>query len=490
MSSLNRFFKDTVIYGLASVLPRLINFALIAVFTSVFNTAEFSLQTTWYIYAAFINVILTLGLETSFFRFYTAEKKKNQVLATSFMLLLIVSFTFLLLSWFMSDTLTSFFGFKDSLLFNILVGVTFLDTLVVIPFALLRVSGRPFRFMILKLCNVLFLSLVTVFLLVLIPYLIKSQSKIPELLGFSVLYKPNVLHIFIANIIASLLTVLTLTPEIFKIKWSIDRILLKKLLAYGLPIMIGGLAYTINENADKLIIPKLISADANGIYAACYKLGVFMTLYITAFRMGAEPFFFNHAATDNAKEKYSKIMTWFVIFGSLFMLIVVGFIDFIAGIFIKQDIYLTGLTIVPMILLANLFSGIYINLSIWYKLTDKTIFGMYISIFGAIITIISLLIFVPWLGIYGGAVATLITYISMTMVSGFLGHKYYPVPYESGKIFLVIITSAILCSISFICLRGNFLINVLLIFAYITLIYFLEKKEIKNLLFLKSYSNK
>lgn len=482
MSALKHFFKDTVIYGLASVLPRLINFALIAVFTSVFNTEEFSLQTTWYIYAAFINVVLTLGLETSFFRFYTTEKEKNNVIATSFILLFCTSLLFLFFGWLMSDSLIEFFGFTDHIMLNLLVGVTFFDTLVVIPFALLRVSGRPIRFMVLKIMNVVFLGLITVFLLMIIPHLIKTGSKIPQLLGFSLNFKANVVHIFIANLAASILTFALLVPEFFRIKWTFDQVLLKKLLAYGLPIMIGGLAYTVNENADKLIIPKLISADANGVYAACYKLGVFMTLYITAFRMGAEPFFFNHANTSDAKEKYSKIMTWFVIFGSIFMLTVVGFIDFIARIFIKQDDYLVGLGIVPIILLANLFSGIYINLSIWYKLTDKTTFGMYISILGAVVTIVSLLIFIPLLGIFGGAVATLITYFTMTLISGFLGQKHYPVPYESGKILFTITVSALMCAVSFIYFRGHFVFNLLLVLSYIGFIYFLEKKEIKNIL--------
>ncbi|MBK8625092.1 MAG: polysaccharide biosynthesis C-terminal domain-containing protein [Saprospiraceae bacterium] len=480
MSTLKHFLKDTVIYGMASVLPRLINFALNAVFTGVFTTSEFSFQTKWYIYAAFINVVLTLGLETSFFRFYTTEKDKNSVISTSFMMLFITSLVFLIVGWSFSESFSAFFNFENMLIFKILIGVTFLDTLVVIPFALLRVSGRPIKFMVLKLANVLFLVTTTIFLLVIIPYLIKTESKIPEILGFSHSYEPNVIHVFIANILAGIFTLITLAPEILKIKWSIDKVLIKKLLSYGLPIMIGGLAYTINENADKLIIPKLISEDANGIYAACYKLGVFMTLYITAFRLGAEPFFFKNAGTIDAKEKYSKIMTWFVIFGSLFMLGIVSFLDPIASIIIKQDVYLSGLAIVPIILLANLFSGIYINLSIWYKLTDKTKFGMYISILGAFITIINLFIFVPWIGIYGGAVATIITYFSMSVISGYLGHKYYPVPYEVGKLLGIIIVSAILSGISFVYMRGSLLPNLVLILAYISFLYVIEKDEIKT----------
>jgi O-antigen/teichoic acid export membrane protein len=201
-------------------------------------------------------------------------------------------------------------------------------------------------------------------------------------------------------------------------------------------------------------------------------------LYITAFRMGAEPFFFNQAKKDDAKQKYSKIMTWFVLFGSVFMVCVVGFIDFIASIFIKQNEYLEGLFIVPIILMANLFSGIYMNLSIWYKLTDRTRYGMYLSIFGAIVTIISLIVFIPILGIQGAALATLFTYFSMAFISWFLGHKVYPVPYEYTKIGAFIVVSMILSLISFYFFRNQFLINLGIILLFFAFVFSIMKNEI------------
>ncbi len=482
MSTLKGFFKDTVLYGIASVLPRLINFALLAVYTSAFNTTQFSLQTTWYVYAAFINVVLTLGLETAFFRFYTSESNKNNVISSTFILLTISSVTFLILGIGTSNALTNFFGFANPLFLKILICTTFLDTLVVIPFALLRVTGRPIRFLILKLVNVIFLALITILLLVYIPKLISQDSQIPELLGLTKNFKPDIVHIFMANLAASLLTLVCLFPEILKINWVWDRILILKLLNYSLPIMVGGFAFVINENADKLLIPSLIDKNANGIYSACYKLGVFITLYITAFRLGAEPFFFNHAYTIDAKVKYSKIMTWFVIFGCFFILGVVAFIDLFASMFLRQNIYLSGLIIVPVILLANLFSGIYNNLSIWYKLTDRTRYGMYISIFGAIITIISLLLLVPLLGIMGAALATLITYVTMVLISGFLGRAHYPIPYEIGKLALIILFTILLSGISFLLVRGQFTFNVLLLVFYLLVLTILQKKDITKMM--------
>lgn len=478
MSSLKRFFKDTVIYGLASVMPRLINFALMPVVTSVLSPEQFSRQTTWYVYAAFINVILTLGLETAFFRFYNSEEDKSKVISSSFIIILISSCIFLISGLVFSSYFTSILSLGDSLFLKILLGVTFLDTIVVIPFALLRVSGKSIKFFILKMANILFLFLITAFLLLYVPHLISSKSLWITHFGFHEDFKPDIIHLFVANLAASLFTFLCLIPELFNINWQWNKEMIQKLLGYGLPIMIGGFAYIINENADKLMIPTIIDANANGIYAACYKLGVFMTLYITAFRMGAEPFFFNQAKNDDAKEKYSKIMTWFVLFGAIFMLFVVGFMDLLASIFIKQSAYLEGLYIVPIILLANLFSGIYMNLSIWYKLTDRTSYGMYLSIFGALMTIVSLFVFIPTLGIYGAAIATLITYFSMAFISWFLGQKVYPVPYEYTKIGSFITVGMILSLISFYFFRAHFFINCGIIILFLSFVFMMMKNEI------------
>jgi O-antigen/teichoic acid export membrane protein len=482
VSTLSGFFKDTVIYGLASVLPRLINFALIPVLTAVLDTRQFSEQTTWYVYAAFINVILTLGLETAFFRFYSTEEDKNKVVASSFIMVLLSSTIFLLMGLIFSSSLTSFLAIGEPILFKILLGVTFLDTIVVIPFALLRVTGRPLRFFAIKIANILFQFVFTAFLLLYIPYLASTKSGFLTVLGFTEDFKPDIIHLFIANLAASLFTFFCLMPEIFKIRWIWDAELSKKLLHYGLPIMIGGFAYIINENIDKLMIPRMIDENTNGIYAACYKLGVFMTLYITAFRMGAEPFFFNQAKKDDAKEKYSKIMTWFVLFGTIFMVFVIGFIDFIASIFIKQSVYLEGLYIVPIILLANLFSGIYMNLSIWYKLTDRTRYGMYLSIFGAILTIISLIGLIPFFGIWGAALSTLFTYFTMAFISWFLGHKVYPVPYDYVKIGTFICVSIILSFVSFQFFRKQFFINCGIVLLFLVFVFLIMKNEIFQIL--------
>jgi O-antigen/teichoic acid export membrane protein len=219
-----------------------------------------------------------------------------------------------------------------------------------------------------------------------------------------------------------------------------------------------------------------------GIYAACYKLGVFMTLYIVAFRMGAEPFFFNNADKENAKETYSKILTWFTIFGAFFMLIVVVFIDLFATILLGKPEYFEALSIVPIILLANLFLGIYNNLSIWYKLTDKTKYGMYFSIIGAFITIVFNIVMIPKIGFMASAWATLFAFGTMMIVSYFVGQKHYPVKYKLKKVTYYLISSTILGLVSFHVFRGQYWFSVCTIFLFFGLIYFNEKKEIKQLL--------
>ena len=480
MSTFKSFFKDTAIYGVASVLPRVITVGLVAIHTKVFGTEEFSSMTTWYVYAAFINIILTLGLETSFFRFYTSETDKSKVISTSFTILLFSSFIFLIIGYSFSGSLSTFFGFSDKRFLSILLWTTVLDTLAVIPFSYLRVINKSLRFLLVKTANIFILAFFTFLFLIWIPKYFMSSLPSLESVGLYIAdYKPQVIHIFIANALASLLTLIILIPELRKMSLRIDTEIFTRMMHYGIPVMIGGIAYVINENMDKLMIPVLIDEHANGIYAACYKLGVFMTLYITAFRMGAEPFFFNNAHLADAKQKYSKIMTGFVAFGSIFMLLVLVFVDLLASIFLRQKVYMDGLYIVPIILLANLFSGIYSNLAVWYKLTDKTKFGMYISIFGGVLTVASLFALIPLLGILGAAYATLFTYFSMALISWYFGKKYYAIPYEIPKVTVILAASVIISQLSFYVFRGNYAVNILLVLAYISFLWAMLKKDIR-----------
>jgi len=394
---------------------------------------------------------------------------------------LLTTIFFLVLMLFYSKEIAVLMGFARPINFQILVLVITLDTLVVIPYAYLRVSNKPLKFAFFKILNIIIYAVFNVYFLLYVPFAIKNGSFVPSFIVDNFQQNPLVLYIFIANLIASLVTFLFLLPIVFKFKISFDKKLLVKMLTYGLPIMISSIAFVTNENLDKLLLTSYLGKDQMGIYAACYKLGVFMSLYIMAFKLGAEPFFFNHAKEENAKITYSKILTWFTIIGAVFLVIIVAFIDQFANLLLGKDEYFEALAIVPVILLANLFLGIYYNLSIWYKLTDKTRYGMYFSIAGAIITIVFNIVFIPVIGFMASAYATLITYSFMTIISYVYGKKYYSIPYQIKNIFFYIILSASLSYFSFLLFRGNILVSILIVILFLWVILWNEKNEIKQL---------
>lgn len=481
MSTLKRFFKDTIIYGIAAVLPRAINIILVKLHTNTLQSDKYAENTIYFVYAAYFNALLTYGMETAFFRFFTKEKEKGKVISTSFISLLATTLLFLTGMFVFSNSISSYFGFADPMYLQILILVTTFDTLVVIPYAYLRVMNRPIKFAFYKIINILIYAFFNLYFLLYVPYAIKNELYVPNMVSTNFAEQSLVIYIFIANLIASILTFLLLLPIIFKFKISFDKKLLMRMLAYGLPIMIGSIAFVTNENLDKLLLTKYLGKEQMGIYAACYKLGVFMTLYIMAFRLGAEPFFFNHAKEKNAKGTYAKILNWFTIIGAVFMLIIVAYIDVFAKILINEE-YFDALAIVPIILLANLLLGIYNNLSVWYKLTDKTRFGMYISIIGAILTIAINLIFIPIIGFMASAWATLIAYGFMAIISYVVGKKYYAVPYKISNIFLYLFLSVGFSYLSFLLFRGNLFISSLLVILFLGFIVWNEKSEIQQIL--------
>lgn len=478
MSTLKRFFKDTIIYGIASILPRVVTILLVKLKTKVFETDTFAIDVTYYIYAAYLNVLLTYGMETAFFRFFTKEKEKGKVISTTFISLLATTLLFLITSLYFSDILSNLLGFSNPLFLKLLIITLFFDTLVVIPFAYLRVTNRPIRFAFFKVGNVIIYAVFVVIFLWIIP---QNKIEIPTIITNTFGDTQQVIYVFLAGAIAAFLTFLAIIPIAFKFKLEFDKKIFKKLLIYGLPIMVGGLAYATNENLDKLLLPKYIGLSEMGVYAASYKLGVFMTLFITAFRLGAEPFFFNQADKKNAKKNYATILTYFTIFGAVFMFIIVAYIQIFAKIIISNDVFLQALSIVPIILLANLMLGIYHNLSIWYKLTDQTKYGMYISIFGAIITIILNIIFIPLYGYMASAWATLFVYTTMTVISYFLGQKHYPVKYHYKKVLFYLGVTALFSTISFHKFQENYYISTLLLLLFLGIIYILEKNNLKKI---------
>ena len=473
MSVLQKFFKDTIIYGLAIVLPRLINFLLVRLHTDVLPNEGYSENTEFYIVAAFFNVVLTYGLETSFFRFFSKQQEKDKVLSTSLISIITTTFVFGIVLFVFRDAISKTLRINTDF-YNLLVSITLIDTMVVIPFAYLRVTGRPIKFALLKLINVLIIVVLNILLLS-ITY--GSES----LRGLFNVSNP-VEYIFIANLIASGFILLMVLPYMFKTKFIFDTSIFKQLINYGLPIMVAGLAFVINENLYKWLLLSYEGEYINGAYSACYKLAVFMTLFIQAFRMGAEPFFFNHSDKANAKETYATILKYFTIVGTLGLIIVTVYIDVLRPIFIKKESYLLALDIVPIVLLANLCLGIYHNLSIWYKLTDKTRYGMYISLIGAVITIGFNVVFIPKLGFMACAYATLLAYGLMMLISLGLGRMHYPVPYDFKRITMYLLCGTLISFLSYYQFDRDILIGTVFLCAFVIAVVLLEKKDLKRIL--------
>jgi O-antigen/teichoic acid export membrane protein len=354
--------------------------------------------------------------------------------------------------------------------------------LVIIPFAWLRATARPMRYAIIKIFNVAVNLGLNIFLLLYLKDLAEGYSI------FKSIYIPDyqISYIFISNVIASGLTLLLLLPFYAKLKFKFDAGLWKKMMRYALPVLIAGIAYSVNETFDRILLEYLLPDDVAdqqiGMYSACYKLALFMTLFATAFRLGIEPYFFSHSKTENPQKNYAKILEYFVAFGSVIFLVVVVFADLLKPYIILSEAYYEAMWIVPFILLANFCLGIYHNLSVWYKITDRTKFGAYISIIGALITLVLNFVLIPVIGFKGSAIATLSAYSIMVILSFYFGKKYYPIPYNLKKISLYLVVSILFSFVFFYNYRENYIIGSVMLIVFLGLVIRLEKNELKQLL--------
>jgi len=481
LTALRRFLKDAVIYGIAAVLPRVINFLLVRVHTDALPTQSYAENTNFYIWIALLLVMLTFGMETAFFRFYKSEKNKGALISTAFIGVAVTAIVFTVVSFVYFDFFTGLFDFSSNpVQLRLLILILLLDTLSVIPFAYLRAANRPIRYTAIKLINVGIIVIINLAFLKFIPEWVASGKELPQYLGDIYGSTALVNFIFIANLFGSAVSLVLLLPYLIKFEWRFDKLLFKKMLSYSWPIAVAGIAYVINENLDKILIGKMLDKSAMGIYSACYKLAIFMNLYIKAFRLGAEPFFFNHADQKDAKTTYATILNYFIIIGSLVFVGIVVFIDLLKGIFINQE-YWEAIVIVPIVLLANLFLGVYHNLAIWYKLTDKTRYAMLFSIIGAVITVVINLVFIPVIGFVASAWATLLAYGSMMILSWLIGRKHYPVPYNLKKSGIYLTVSIIIAFVSFTYFRENYLVSGLLLFILGITFYWNEKQVLLSI---------
>jgi len=480
-------FKQTAIYGLATVLPRMFSFLLVPLYTDLLPKAEYGKVTIIFAWMIFFNVILAYGMETAFFRFYNKEEDKKIVVETSMVSIFWTTIVFLLVALLFRTTLADWSGI-DTQYITYTIWILTLDALVIIPFSKLRAFQRPMMYAVIKIGNVLVNLLLSILFLI---YLPKLAAVNPTGL-ISSFYVENfqVGYIFLANIIASLLTFVVLSPDYVFLKWKFDFSLWKKMMVYGLPILVAGIAFAINEQFDKILLdrllPRNIAEDEVGVYSACYKLGLFMVLYRTAYTLGIEPFFFSHAKNENAPQTYATVTKYFVIFGSFIMLSVIVFADLFKAIMIRDESYWVAMKVVPLIILANFCLGIYTNLSVWYKLIDKTYIGAYISIVGAIVTLVLNFMLIPSMSYVGSAIATLAAYGSMMLISYYLGNKYYPIPYDFNKIGGYLGLSILFSVVSFYGFRENYFVGIGLLLLFLYFIYHNEKSTLMNIMNRKS----
>ena len=478
LGKIKQLAGQTAVYGLSSIIGRLLNYLLVPLYTNIFSTGEYGVVTELYAYLSFLIIVLTYGMETGFFRFWESEKGNLKVYSTSLISLFVSSFVFIVLVIVFSKPIASVLEYNNHSEYVIWLGIIIgFDALTAIPFAYLRQQNKALKFALIKLINILIFIGLNLFFLLLCPLLIKNGIKIPNWIYSS---EVGVGYIFISNMFASVITLILLIPTM-KIKFSFDAVIWKKMLLYSLPLLIAGLAGMVNETFDRAMLKRLLTDTSTameqlGIYGANYKVSILMTLFIQTFRYAAEPFFFSQAKEKNAKELYAQVMKYFIIFGLIIFLGVLLYLDIIKY-FIGEN-FRSGLKVVPILLLANLFLGIFFNLSIWYKLTNKTSWGALLAIFGAVITISFNLWLIPIMGYMGAAWATLICYFAMMVASFLLGNMFYKVKYPLLRIGIYFLAAFAIYAVSLIVKIDSsslsLLFNSFLFVLYIVFVLYME----------------
>jgi len=446
MTAIKRLAGQTAIYGIPSILGRILGYLLVPLYTRIFAPGEYGTVNVFYSYASLLMVILTYGMETAFFRYNEQEKDKEKVFSTGMISLLVSSVLFLLVVSVYAGPVAKLIDYADHKEYVIWFGwILALDAISSIPFARLRAQNKARRFAAIKMAGIIINIGLNLFFILLCPYLLKHTDNSPTSQFITFIFRTDwgIEYIFISNLIASSVVLLLLFPDIAATKFKLYPDLWKKMLLYAFPLLFAGMAGIINETFDRLLLryllPKDVASYQVGIYAACYKISILMTIFIQAYRYAAEPFFFAQAKEKDAKVVYARIMDYFIITVSLIFLVTMLYLDdFILPVLVGNK-YWAGRGVIPVLMLANLFLGVYYNLSIWYKLINKTIWGAWISVIGAAITLILNFWWIPLssdhiiYGYYGSAWATFLCYGSMMVISFLLGQKYFPVKYNLLK---------------------------------------------------------
>lgn len=484
MAGIKSLMKDTAIYGLSSILGRFLNWCLVPMYTYLFPAEEYGIVTNLYAYVALVLIILIYGMETGFFRFANHDRWKDpmQVYSTSLISLASTSATFIIAICLFAPEIARAIHCGDHPSYIWMMGVAVgIDAFTAMPFSYLRYRHRPIRFALLKTVNIGLNIGLNLFFLLVCPWLMRVCPQ-----TVSWFYNPTfgIGYVFLANLISSAAILFLLIPEL-KISYSFNGRLLKEMLKYSFPLLVLGVAGIMNQTIDKILYPFLVhnpvEADTQlGIYGANYKIAIVMVMFIQAFRFAYEPFIFSRDKKEGGEDKkraYSDAMKYFIIF-SLFIFLGVMFYLDILKYFISPR-YFSGLKVVPVIMLAELFFGIFFNLSLWYKLTDKTIWGTWFSLFGLAITLAGNIIFVPVYGYMACAWSAFACYAAMMVASYLIGQKKYPIRYNLPRIAVYVVSAMTLYLIAIVAdtssMAINFAVRAVLLAAYVAVVFKLEQ---------------
>ena len=491
MSSIKKLVGQTAWYGLSSIAARFISYLLTPYLTYKLSDIAYGENSIVYAFIPFLNVIVTHGMETAYFKFGSKENQQEIYNTSSFSMLFVTLLVLIgLFTWRMPLAELLQITLHPEYI-SLLAWIVALDALTTIPFSRLRMQERPKKFALIKVGGILINILATYSFISLLPNYVQAHPD-----GFlQKLYQPNweVGYILIAGIVQNVFVLLLLQKEIRSIRFKFNFSLWMRMMAYALPLVLVGFGGMINETLDRIMLGWWgpgETVDANkamvGVYSACYKLAILITISIQAFRMGAEPFFFKQAETDQAQKTYAKVMKFFVISLCVMFLTVMLYID-IWKLFIQNPAMYVGLKVVPILLIANMFLGVYYNLSIWYKLSNKTMAGAWITLFGALITILINYFAIPYFGYMASAWATFFCYGSMMVVSYFWGQQVYPVPYATKKLIAYFIIALLVYGINLLLhlvstnQPFNYLFASILLFAFIVFVVRIEKKDLQSI---------
>lgn len=475
---IKKLLGQTAIYGMSSIISRTLNFFLVPFYLYIFDDPkDYGVISILYSFVAFLMVLLTFGMETAYFRFVQDESDKKKVFQTGFVSLLAVNIIFFIGIFLTKGSIADWIGVGEHPEYITLLGlIVVVDAASALPLAKLRQENQAKRFAFIQFSGI---GVNVILNLVLLSFFFDKEN--PE---------EGVLIILIVNLISSLIKPLLCLNDFKNIEFKWDKELGKRMLLYAFPLVIAGFAGIVNETIDRILLLKYIPENQNalheiGIYSANYKVAMLVSIVLQAYRYAAEPFFFNQKNNSDRNKTYIKLMNYFVAFVCLMFLVISLNLD-IFKYFIPNKNYWGGLYVVPILLMANVFLGIYLNQSVWYKLSDKTKYGAYISVIGAILTIVINILFIPTYGYKAAAWATLIVYATQMTLSYFWGQKHFPIKYNRRKFALYLGSTVVFYFISqFISFENtllSFLKNNLFVVLFILLVLKIEGISLKKML--------